>query len=335
MDWSRGFSAVYFIATVDPVTWRDTDRVEVTGGTITREANGLMHAADVDCINYDATEERYIRIYLDARQTGDGARVALFTGLAAAPEAAHRGTATEVTVECYSVLKPAEDVLLPLGWYAPAGIDAGSIIRQLLAVIPAPVTVDESAPTLKTSIIADEDESYLSMAQKVAAAIGWIIRLEGDGSVHFMPKPATYSAVFDPRENDVIESGITTKTDWYSCPNVFRAVTDDLMAIARDDSEDSPLSTVNRGREIWMQDTSCDLGDDEDIAQYAQRRLAEEQQKAFSANYKRRFQPDILPGDIVFMRYPKQGLNGSYRVISQTIELGYGATTEEDVSNEH
>ena len=129
----------------------------------------------------------------------------------------------------------------------------------------------------------------------------------------------------------MIEPSIAVEYDWYSCPNVFRAVQDDLSAVARDDDPDSPLSTVSRGREIWAEETSCDFNTGESIAEYAVRRLKELQSIAVTASYERRYHPDVLAGDVIRLRYPAQGLDGLYKVTSQSIELGYGAKTSEEV----
>ena len=118
--------------------------------------------------------------------------------------------------------------------------------------------------------------------------------------------------------------------DWYACPNVFRAVVDEVSAVARDDSPDSPLSTVSRGREIWMEDTSCDLAEGESIADYSVRRLKEEQRVVTSISYDRRYNPDIRPSDLVNMNYPEQKIVGTYRVESHSVELTHGARTSEE-----
>ena len=334
MDWSKGFSASYYMALIDRVTWRDIGRLEITGGSIDRETSGLMQSADVDCVDFPEGGERYVRIYLDVRQAGDGAHVPLFTGLATTPEDEYNGSRKKNTVQCYSVLKEADDVLLPLGYYVQAGINAGSIIRRLFSGISAPVAIAEKPPALSDTIVADNAETYLSMVQKVIAAINWRIRITGAGVIHVEPIPTETAATFDPLGNDCIETEISVSHDWFNCPNVFRAINDTLTAIARDEDASSPFSIENRGREIWLQDTACELADNESIAEYAARRLREEQQTAVSASYRRRFMPDIMPGDVVFLKYPKQGLNGRYRVTSQSIDLGYGATTSEEVENE-
>jgi hypothetical protein len=139
-------------------------------------------------------------------------------------------------------------------------------------------------------------------------------------------------AAFDPNYNDVIETQIDVALDWYAAPNVLMCTDEDMTAIARDDSRKSPLSTVNRGREVWAFESNCDRGDNESIAEYASRRLAELQQVELSAEYDRRFMPGVLPGDLVRLCYPEQGLDGIFAVDTQSIELGHAARTSERVT---
>lgn len=331
MKWKNGFSASYYAYIVDPVSWRETKRIEITGGSINRTDEGLRDYADIQCTKYDREKERYIRVYLDAKQNGAASHVPLFTGLATSPARDIDGFYETSTIACYSVLKAADDVLLQRGYYVSAGSNGAEVIRELLSCIPSPLEVEGQAPDLQTSIIAEEGETRRSMAEKVLLAIGWRMRIDGLGTVRLLPKANEVSAQFDPVDEDVLEPTISVEYDWYSCPNVLRAVQEDLSAVARDDSPDSPLSTVNRGREVWAEETSCELNSGESISEYAARRLKELQRIRLTASYDRRYHPDVLVGDLVRLRYPAQGLDGIFRVTSQSIELAHGAKTSEEV----
>lgn len=331
MNWKNGYSAGYYAYFLDPATWRETERLDITDGNINRTDEGLRDSADIECTSYEHGSERYIRIYLDARQSGSAAHVPLFTGLATSPARDIDGYYETNSLECYSVLKAANDVLLDRGYYVPAGKDGTQVIRDLLSCIPAPIAAERNAPGLQTSIIAEDGETRLSMAEKVLDAIGWRMRIGGDGLIELLPKPNEVSVQFDPVEQDVLEPSIKVNYDWYECPNVFRAVHEDLSAVARDDSPESPLSTVTRGREVWAEETSCELNTGESISEYAVRRLKELQRVRLTAGYDRRYDPDVLVGDLIRLRYPAQGLDGIFRVTSQKIELGYGAKTSEEV----
>ena len=332
MDWSKGYTAEYYLSIIDPATWRDIERVDITGGSIKRDLESLRQSATVNCKDKPQGIENWVRVWLDTRQNGATEHVALFTGLATTPKDSLNGIIRNNSLECYSVLKPAFDIDLLRGWYAPAGASGADVIKDLLSVTPAPVYAAENAPTLKSNIIADDSETRLTMIDKVLTAIDWRLRIDGDGSISIEPKPTEASATFDPLEFDVIEQEINITSDLFNCPNVFLAIDEDLTAIARDDSPDSPLSTVNRGREVWARDTSCELADNETIEQYADRRLKEEQKVEKTASYNRRFIPNVTAGDLVRLHYPEQGLEGLFSVTSQNIDLTFSARTNEEIA---
>ena len=330
MNWNLGYSAIYYGSFIDPVTWRENERFKVTGGSINRKDSDLVESAELNCVSFD-NKERWVRLWMDTRQAGETSHNALFTGLACSPSEDIDGYRSTHSIQVYSVLKPCEDVLLPRGWYASAGANGGALIRELLSVSPAPVVIEENAPSLSTTIIAEDGESHLSMTQKVLQTIGWRIRIDGMGNIHVLPKATEISARFDTINNDVIEPSIQKEYDWFECPNVFRAVSGDISATVVDDDPNSPLSTVSRGREIWMEETNCDNAEGESLTEYALRRLKEEQQVGMKISYDRRYNPDVYPTDYVYLNYPSQGIVGTFVVTSQSIELGYGAKTSEEV----
>ena len=326
MDWNRGLEARYYATVIDKDTWRDLDRFEITGGQISRSLGELIESADVETVNYTQGEQ-WIRVWMDARQNGASEHIPMFTGLATSPADNYNGDLMTNTLECYSVLKPCQDVLLPRGWYAPQ--DSGkNVIEDLLSVTPAPVEITDDMPRLKKAIIAEQGESNLSMVNKILLAINWRIRITGNGIIEVCPQADTPSAEFG-NDNDTIEPVFSKSYDWYGCPNVFRATMGDDSAVAIDDSEGSILSTVNRGREIWAEDTSVNLGENETLYEYALRRLKDEQMVAQTLSYDRRYDPDVTVTDLVRLKYKQ--MMGLYYVTSQRIEIGYGAKTTEEV----
>ena len=331
MDWSKGYSASYYVKKVDPVTWRDLNIIRITGGNIERERDGLRESASVTCTEYDGREQ-WIRIYLDTSQNGAYDHVAMFTGLATSPKWNFEGRRKEMDLECYSVLKPVEDIVLQRGWYASAGANGAELVQKLLEPTPAPVFISGTSPKLKNSIVAEDGETNLTMIDKILKAINWRLRISGDGAVSIEGSARGASASLDPVENDLMETSIEVSHDWFSVPNIFMAIDDDMTAVARDDSVDSPLSTVSRGREVWEVETNCDLAENETIAEYAQRMLTDAQRVSRTVEYSRRYIPDVIPGDLIMLRYPEQEISGLYLIESQSIELGHGATTSEEVT---
>jgi len=328
MNWDKGFSASYIAMKVNPSTWEDEGEILITGGKIDRD----IESALIESANIETTEdlgELWIRLYLVAKQ-GDGAeRIPLFTGLTSSPTRSLSGYNPSYSVDCFSVLTPCADRMLPRGWFAPKDGNGAAIIADLLGIAGADVETFEGGGTLTGAIVAESGETYLSMAHKVADAIGWQIRIDGRGKIHVEPYPDNPTIRFND-DNDVIQPNIKDTRDWYSCPNVLRVTYESYAAIARDDDPESPLSTVNRGREIWAEE-AAQLSSSAPLAAYAQQRLKELQSPAREITYTRRFMPDLRPGDLVGISYPGADIDGTFRIKSQTVELGYGADTEETV----
>lgn len=329
MNWNKGFSALYELKKVDPVSWLDAGSFDFISGTVTRNNEGMMQSADLKMTENPG--ECWVRIYLKANQEGGGARVALFTGLTSTPTRNLDGIRVTYPVEVYSVLKPAADVLVPKGFYAPAGADGAQLVRELLSVGAAPVEVEEDSPTLVDAIVAEDKDSRLDLAWMILNAIGWRMRITGDGVVHVCSAAGETSAVFDAMENDVVERNIADSQDWFSVPNCIRVISGDKSTEYKD-AEAVEERRLNRGGsgEIWLSDTSPTLGSNESIAEYAMRQLDEAQAPSRTVSYTRRFQPDVYPTDLVQIRLPGVDIDGTFKVTNQNIELGYGARTSED-----
>lgn len=330
MDWNKGFSALYYASIVDSKTWRSIKRFEITGGSINTKISGLRQSADLLCKKYNLGEI-WVRIHMVVRQGDTSLNIPMFTGLSSCPEDSIDGFRITNKVELYSVLKPCDDVLLPRGWYVPAGAIGAEAIKKLLSVSPAPIVIDDESPVLRQTIIAERGETHLSMTEEILTAINWRLRIEGDGTIHICKKSAEPVTSFDAIKNDVIEPKMSKTYDWYSCPNVFRAVMDEISAVVKDESPDNFLSTINRDREIWMEETSCNLSDGESLMDYAKRRLKEEQMVGTIVSYDRRFMPGVMATDVVKLNYPAQNITGNYLITSQTIQIGHGARTSEEV----
>ena len=333
INFNNGISATYYATKVDPKTWADTEEIPIISGTITKSANSnLVASADLST-NEDIGAEEWLRVYLIAEQGGTKERVPLFTGIASSPSRNINGNSETRKLDCYSVLKVAADILLPIGWFAPARTNGGELIRILLSDIPCPIELDEGSPNIISSFVAGNNDSKLSVAQEIAKAINWQIKVNGDGSIRICPKPLAISGTFDNIENDIIEVSVTDNRDIFSVPNVLRVTLDGSASTARDEDPDSVFSIINRGREIWEQE-DAKLAAGESLGEYAVRRLKELQNPSRKLSYTRRFQPDIDVNDLVSIVYPKQNIGDVFRVQSQTITLSHGAKIKEDAINE-
>lgn len=334
MDWSKGFSSRYLAYEVDPVTWRDTTSFDIISGAINSTDDLLIQSCDLSCTDFDGSEEKWVRVYLEASQEDDSYYGALFTGLASSSNIEISGLSKTTPVQCYSVLKPVDDILLPKGWFASAGSDAIATVQSLLSVSPAPIVVEGAGRNLIETLVAESGETNLSMAVKILNALNWYIHIDGDGTIRLRPVVVSNEpkVIFDSAMNDCLETSVTVENNWFQSPNVFRASYGDIMAVIRDESPTSQLSVQNRGREIWAEETDCTLNDGENIADYAKRRLKELQQNVYKVSYTRRFYPGVEIGDTIGLNYAAQNLSGYFRVITQSITLGHNASVSESAN---
>ena len=333
INYNNGISATYYAARVNPQTWADAGEVPIISGSISKNASSeIIESADIT-ISSDIGAEEWLRVYMVAEQEGTKERIPLFTGIASSPSRDIKGNTETRKLDCYSVLKVAADILLPLGWFAPAHTNGGELIRILLADLPCPVELDEGSPEIISSFVAGNNDSKLSVAKEIADAINWQIKVNGDGSVRICPKPLTISGTFDNIENDIIETDVTDSRDIFSVPNVLRVTLGGSAATARDDDPESIYSTVNRGREVWMKE-DAKLAAGESLGEFAARRLKELQNPSRKLSYTRRFQPDVDVNDLVSIVYPKQSIGDVFRVQTQTIDLSHGAKVKEEAIND-
>lgn len=328
MQWNKGYTASYYASYVDAGTWRDVDKFDITSGSISKDSSGLMESAELTALDFDQTQERWVRIYLDAAQNKDKAHEPLFTGLATSPQKDIQGNIEVRKISLFSVLKPCEDILLQRGWYAPINTDGALLIKELLEATPAPVSQQGSAPKLTQSIVAEDGETNLSMIEKILKAINWRLVINGDGSILIARKPDVPGEIFAQDTMDIIQPEITVKRDWFDCPNVLRAVSGDNTFTAEDVSGNL-MSIEARGRRVMMEELNAVTNENESLEDYAYRRLAEEQQIQENVSYKRRYMPDLHVGDMVRMHYKQ--IQGDYIINEQKITLDFGATVDEEV----
>lgn len=327
MNWSEGFSARYSLRIVDKDSWQDTDEIPILSGSISRDIDSeLVESATIE--TRKEINEEWVRIYLIAEQKGSSVHVPLFTGLASSPQRDIKGLRDTYHIDCYSVLKPAADWMTPLGYFVPAGIQGTKAIEEMLKKTGVRLSYEIGAGILNSPIVAEAGETYLSMSNTVLKAIGWQMFINGFGEVTLRPFDTNEKVNFSGMDFDSIEPELTDARDMFSAPNVLRVTADNKSLTIRDDNPESPLSTVSRGREIWAEE-SIDLTSGQTLDTYAIDRLKELQKPSRELSYKRRFHPDVRPGDLIRIRYPGQKIDGVFKVQNQKIDLTHGARTEE------
>ena len=325
MNWTESFTAGYYATTVDPLTWGDVDRFEIDdGSSISRIGSGIRENAELH-LNFNLNGEQLIRIYMDTVQGQDAAHLPLFTGYATSPKLSLNENLKSQNAPCYGVLKSVNDIKLPLGWYASKGRIATDVVKELLGGIRT--SIDMYPPVLQKYIVAEKNESNLTMIDKILSSVGWIMQMDGMGIANLKPKQ-TVPVLSVSNSMDIIEEDVNIEQDTFYVPNVLRVMYNDDSEVVYDNSEASPFSVQNRGREIWEQEELSELPEDTSLLLYAQKRLKELQTVGRTIHYPRRFVPDVYVDDVIEFGYPD--IAGCYRITSQKLELSHNCRTEED-----
>ena len=340
MDWTRGYSARWRVMRVNRDTWEDEAEVPgITSVDVERscaEDAPLLESATihVDLEPGRQVPEGWYRVEMLATQGGESTRHAIATLLVLETEAeVDRGVA-DATLEGWSVLKPAQDVKMPVGSYAPAGCDGAAFARDLIAVCtPAPVTADGSF-TLDSTVVFDAGASNLEAAWKVVGAASWCIWVDGRGGAHIGPRGSEPALSLDSAAAGLLVPGITHRRDVSDTVNRYFAVDGDSVAVVANEDPASPTSTAARGRYVDYVDTAPTRVDGETLEAYARRRLSELSTVTTEYTYTREWWPDVHPMSLVRATLTAQGFEGDLRVVSQSLDCSHGITVTETASLE-
>ena len=330
MDWNQGYTATFRLYSVNQSTWGDGDEIEnLVSASVTKDnESSLIEDAS---ISIDGEPIKgYVRLVLEAKNTSGMAKVNLGTFLVTSPKRSINGVLTTIDLECYSVLKPADDKLLPPGWYFPEGGDPIAGASELLSnCLKCPVEPAESNIRTDQVKVAESNETALSMAKYLLEDTDWFIYIDGRGCVSIKKKPDNIVKMFDAYENDVLMPNITDESDIFDIPNILR-VTDssgNYETIYNND-EQSDTSIEKLGWEKWSSEQlSLDYG--ETLLGKGGERMEELSKTTRKINYSREFDPDVKLNDVALYMLPKQRIVGTFRIISQSLSIENGIKVSE------
>ena len=330
MDWNQGYTATFRLYSVNQSTWGDGDEIEnLVSASVTKDnESSLIEDAS---ISIDGEPIKgYVRLVLEAKNTSGMAKVNLGTFLVTSPKRSINGVLTTIDLECYSVLKPADDKLLPPGWYFPEGGDPIAGASELLSnCLKCPVEPAESDIRTDQVKVAESNETALSMAKYLLEDTDWFIYIDGRGCVSIKKKPDNIVKMFDAYENDVLMPNITDESDIFDVPNILR-VTDsngNYETIYNND-EQSDTSIEKLGWEKWSSEQlSLDYG--ETLLGKGGERMEELSKTTRKINYSREFDPDVKLNDVALYMLPKQRIVGTFRIISQSLSIENGIKVSE------
>lgn len=340
-DWSASMQQTFEYYIVDPNTWRDDKMINnVTSCDITRDSElETLGSATIDVT--ESVGECYIRAYLITIQNGVKEKFPLGTFLVQTPSSSFDGKIRNVSMDAYTPLLELKEKVPPLGYSVLKNEPIMSKAYQLVSEnVRAPVVKAECSTKIHYDFVANTDDTWSSFVRDFISNAKYSYELDEMGRILFSPKQETASLqpvwTYTDDNSSILYPEITLDHDIYGIPNVVEVIysngADYYYSRVVNDDPNSPISTVNRGREIIHRVTDPDLiGDptENQIDEYAEQLLRELSSIQYTVSYKHAYCPVRL-GDCVRLNYYKAGItNVKARVISQQIRCEPGCPVEE------
>lgn len=203
------------------------------------------------------------------------------------------------------------------------------------------IVFDDSETTLQTDFVSSLDDSWLSFISDLIANAKHRISLDEEGHILFTPIQETAALqpvwTFDDSNSSILYPEVSINRDLYGIPNVVEVIyssgTTVFYSRVVNNNTDSPISTVNRGREIVHRVTDPDIGGNPTQGQldvYARELLENFSTLEYKVTYKHGYCDRVRVGDAVLLNYERAGLNNvKAKVVSQTIRCETGCPVEE------
>lgn len=340
-DWLKSMQQTFEYYTVDPNTWRDVKRLDnVKSCSITYDLDAeTLGSATIDVT--DMIGECYVRVYLVVNQNGVEEKLPLGTFLVQTPSSTFDGKTRSVSMDAYTPLLELKENPPPLGYSLLKGEDImGSAYRLTRERVRAPVVKTDCPTTLYNDFVANTDDTWLTFISDLAANAKYEFALDEMGRVLFSPKQDIASLqpvwTYNDDNSSILRPDISMEHDLYGIPNVVEVIysngKDYYHARVVNDDANSPVSTVNRGREILHRVTNPEsLGDptENQIEEYAKRLLRERSSIEYTITYSHAYCP-VRIGDCVRINYSRANFkNIKAKVISQNINCQTGCLVTE------
>ena len=340
-NWFESMQQTFEYYLVDPITWKDTKQLNnVKSCTIDRDyETATLGSATIDVT--ESTGECYIRVYLITIQNGVRERHPLGTFLVQTPSTSFDGKIKDISLDVYTPLLELRENPPPIGYSILKGENimdwAYRLVREKAR---APVVKASSDETLYYDFVANTDDTWLTYLTDLIANAKFEFGLDELSRILFLPKQDTASlqpiVTFDDGNSSILYPDFSMSHDLYGIPNVVEVIysSDKANYYSRivNDDPNSPISTVNRGREITHRVTNPELSGipaQGQIDEYAKQLLRELSTLEYTVTYTHGYYPVRL-GDCVRLNYERAEIkNVKAKVISQSIKCEPGCPVTE------
>ena len=340
-DWTKTMQQTFEYYIVDPGTWRDTRKINtVISSSITRDST-LETLGSASITIAESLGECYIRIYLITIQNGIREKHSLGTFLVQSPSYSFDGKIKNVTLDAYTPLLELKENPTPLGYSVLKNENildtAYRIVREQ---VRAPVIKPQKDEVLNTNFVANINDTWITFVRDLVANADHSLALDDMGRIFFSPNQDTMSLqpiwTFDDSNSSILYPELSVDRDLYGIPNVVEVIysngTEYYYGKAVNDDPSSPISTVNRGRQITHRESNPSLlgnPSQDRVQEYAENLLKEMSSLEYTVTYTHGYCP-VRIGDCVRLNYTRAGLKGiKAKVISQNINCESGCPVTE------
>ena len=340
-DWTKTMQQTFEYYVVDPGTWRDIKKIDyVLDSSISRDST-LETLGSASITVSESIGECYIRIYLVTIQNGAKEKHSLGTFLVQSPSYSFDGKIKNITLDAYTPLLELKENPTPLGYSILKGENILEIAYRIVREqVRAPVVKTQNDEILKTNFVANLDDTWIIFVKDLIANADYSLALDDVGRILFTPNQDTMSLqpiwTYDDSNSSILYPDLTVDRDLYGIPNIVEVIYSDgteyYYGRAVNDDPSSPISTINRGREITHRESNPSmLGNPSQrrIQEYAENLLKELSSLEYTVTYTHGYCP-VRIGDCVRLNYKRAGIYGvKAKVISQNIKCESGCPVTE------
>ena len=340
-DWLSSMQQTFEYYTVDPGTWKDVKKLDnVKSSSISRDSEAdTLGSASFEVT--DSVGESYIRVYLITIQNGVREKHPLGTFLVQTPSSSFDGKVRSVSMDAYTPLIELKEGQPPIGYTIMKGKNIMDTAYDLVSEnLRAPVAMANKDDKIHFDFVADTNDTWLSFLKDFIGNAKYTFDIDEMGRILFSPEQDTASLqpvwTYDDSNSSILYPEITMNHDLYGVPNVVEVIysngSSQYYARVVNDDVNSPISTINRGREIVHRVTNPSfLGEptDKQIKEYADKLLKSLSTLEYSISYTHGYCP-VRVGDCIRLNYERAGLTDiKAKVISQSIKCEPGCPVTE------
>lgn len=340
IEWHKTMQQTFEYYIVDPLTWRDKQQIKnVVNSTIDWDSETETLGSLSISIG-EPLEECYVRIYIIIIQNEKRYKRPLGTFMVQTPTTNFDGKVRTVSLDAYSPIIELKEKQPPIGYSILEGDNIMDIAYRLIREnVRAPVYKVEDSKTLDVDFVANTDDNMVTFIRDLIANAKYSLMLDEMGNILFAPvqEVATLQPkfTFNDDNSSILHPTIELKHDLYGVPNVVEVVYSSgnnyyFSRVVNEDTN-SPISTINRGREIIKRVINpSGLGNpsQEQVDMYAKTLLKNLSSIEYTVSFTHGY-CDVRVGDCVRLNYNRAKIsNVKAKIIRQSITCETGATVK-------